>query len=98
MSSQTSLRVWILVMIPHDAFDLPVLDGDGVGSHFGYDIRFRREFFGARANITRYCCIFGTGKWSATARLSIYRIMLTIELISGSCVDGHEAFDRVPAA
>jgi hypothetical protein len=36
-------------MIPHEAFDLSILDGgDGVGSHFGNDIRLRRLFVLAR--------------------------------------------------
>lgn len=50
-------------MIPHDAFDLSILDGDGVvGSHFGYDIRMRRDVFGVRATVTQYCCIYGIEK------------------------------------
>jgi hypothetical protein len=41
-------------MIPHDAFDLSILDGDGVGSHFGNDIRLRRDVLGAKGELVRY--------------------------------------------
>jgi hypothetical protein len=67
-------------MIPHGAFDLSILDGDGVGSHFGYDIRWRRKFFGALANMTQYCCIYGIGKRIATAYSPIYRIISLLNL------------------
>ena len=60
-------------MIPHEAFDLSILDdGDGVGSHFGYGISIEALVSGAQANMTQYCVAFSASENETRTACSFY--------------------------
>lgn len=77
-------------MIPHEAFDLSILDdGEGVGSHFGYGTWLRRFVSGAQANITQHCDAF-SGTPTRNMRGTPVNAV-AIDIISGCCVHIYEA-------
>lgn len=68
-------------MIPHEAFDLSNLDdGEGVGSHFGYDTQLWRSYLARRRALLRVVLHFWHWKWKHEWRAGLLFSLLVIFL------------------